>query len=60
MIEIYLRICNVTCSGVKSLNNSHVLIGRQSGMVVRMSTPINQVFNYESIAVQILFLDVYT
>ena len=36
------------------------LIGRQPGMAVRMPTPINQLFNDESIAVQIIFLDVYT
>ena len=29
-------------------------------MTVRMPTPINQLFNDESIAVQILFLDVYS
>ena len=37
-----------------------MLIGCQSGMDVRMTTPINQLFNDESIAVHILFLDVYT
>ena len=31
------------------------LIGRQPGMPVRMPTPINQLFNDESIAVQIIF-----
>ena len=36
------------------------LIGRQPGMSVRMLTPINQLFNDESIAVQIIFLDVYS
>ena len=36
------------------------LIGYQSGMVVRTPTPINQLFNDASIAVHILFLDVYT
>ena len=34
------------------------LIGRQLEMAVRMPTPINQLFNNESIAVQIIFLDV--
>ena len=29
-------------------------------MAVRMPTPINQLFNDESIAVQIIFLDIYT
>ena len=29
-------------------------------MTVRMPTPINQLFNDESIAVQIIFLDDYT
>ena len=29
-------------------------------MVVDMATPINKLFNDESIAVQIIFLDVYT
>ena len=29
-----------------------MLIGRQSGMAVRMSTPINQLFHDESIAVK--------
>ena len=32
-----------------------VLIGRQPGMAVRMPTPINQLFNDESIAVHIIF-----
>ena len=36
------------------------IIGRQPGMAVRMPTPINQLFNDESIAVQIIFLDDYT
>ena len=31
-----------------------MLIGHQPGMVVRMHTPINQLFNDESIAVQII------
>ena len=35
------------------------LIGRQPGMAVRMPTPINQLFNDESIAVQIIFVDDY-
>ena len=35
-----------------------ILIGRQPSMAVRMATPINQ--NDESIAVQNIFLDVYT
>ena len=39
---------------------SYVIIGRQPGMAVRMPTPINQLFNDESIAVQIIFLDDYT
>ena len=29
-------------------------------MAVRMPTPINQLLNDESIAIQILFLDIYT
>ena len=37
-----------------------LLIGRQPGIDVRIPTPINELFNYESIAVQILLLDVYT
>ena len=37
-----------------------MLIGRQPGMVVRMPTSINKLFNDESIAVKNLFLDVYT
>ena len=37
-----------------------MFIGRQPGMAVRMPTPINQLFNDESIAVQIIFLDDYT
>ena len=37
-----------------------LIIGRQPGMAVRMPTPINQLFNDESIAVQIIFLDDYT
>ena len=36
------------------------LIGRQPGMAVRMPTPINQHINDESIAVLIIFLDLYT
>ena len=35
------------------------LIGRQPGMSVHMPTPINQLFNDESIAVKMIFLDVY-
>ena len=38
----------------------YMLIGRQLGMAVRMPTPINQLFNDESIAVQSIFLDDYT
>ena len=41
-------------------NTWYCLISRQPGMAVRMPTPINQVFNDESIAVQIIFLDDYT
>ena len=37
-----------------------MIIGRQPGMAVRMPTPINQLFNDESIAVKIIFLDDYT
>ena len=38
------------------LANFHMcLIGRQPGIVVRMPTLINQLFNDESIAVQIIF-----
>ena len=44
-----------TLSKIKKL-----IIGRQPGMAVRMPTPINQLFNDESIAVQIIFLDDYT
>ena len=36
------------------------LIDRQPGIAVLMPTPINQLFNDESIAVQIICLDVYT
>ena len=35
--------------------NLYSLIGRLPGMAVRMPTPINQLFNDESIAVQIIF-----
>ena len=35
-------------------------LGCQPGMAVSTPVPINQLFNYESIAVQTLFLDVYT
>ena len=37
-----------------------LLIERQTGMAVCMPTPINQRLNDESIALTILFLDVYT
>ena len=36
------------------------MIGHQAGMAVCMPTPLNQPFNDESIAEQIIFLDVYT
>ena len=36
------------------------MIGHQPAMAVCMPTPINQLLNDESIAVQIIFLDVYT
>ena len=57
MLMIYKKSqINYTCLLIKPL----LIIGRQPGMAVRMPTPINQLFNDESIAVQIIFLDDYT
>ena len=52
----------VFIENVKGVNkvSDILIIGRQPGMAVRMPTPINQLFNDESIAVQIIFLDDYT
>ena len=46
--------------GQPTLAHNIILLWRQSGMAVRMPTSINQLFNGESIAVQMLLLDIYT